>query len=73
MRFVKTGDANTAFFHVQAMFRKKMNFIHKLVVDEHLILITSQEAKQQAMFQFYNDLIGKEVEQNFSLNLADFH
>ena len=71
MRFVKTGDANTAFFHVQARFRKKRNFIHKLVVDEHLI--TSQEAKQQAMFQFYNDLIGKEVERNFSLNLADFH
>jgi hypothetical protein len=71
VNFVKTEDASTAFFHAQARFRTKKNFIHKLMVDEHLI--TSQEAKQQAMFLFYKDLIGKEVEQNFSLNLADFH
>jgi hypothetical protein len=25
------------------------------------------------MFQFYKDLIGKESERNFSLNLANFH
>jgi hypothetical protein len=41
------------------------------MVDENLV--TSQEAKQQAMFQFYKDLIGKESERNFSLNLATFH
>lgn len=70
VNFVKTGNANTVFFHAQARFRKK-NFIHKLMVGEYLI--TSQEAKQQAIFMFYKDLIGKEVERNFSLNLADFH
>jgi hypothetical protein len=70
VNFIKTGDANTAFFHAQARFRKN-NFIHKLMVDENLV--TSQEAKQQVMFQFYKDLTGKEFERNFSLNLANFH
>ena len=71
MKFIKAGGANTAFFHAQARFMKKKNFIHKLMVDENLV--TSQEAKQQAMFQFYKDLIGKESERNFSFNLANFH
>jgi hypothetical protein len=38
------------------------------MVDENLV--TSQEAKQQAMFQFYKDLIVKESERNFSLFLS---
>jgi hypothetical protein len=67
---IKSGDANTAFFHAQARFRKK-NFIHKLMVDENIV--SSQEDKQQVMFQFYKDLIGKVFERNFSLNLANFH
>lgn len=71
VRFVKAGDANSAFFHAFSRFRKRKNFIHKLVVDDQYL--TSQEDKQHTMFQFYSNLFGKEVRRDFSLDFAAFH
>lgn len=71
IRFVKAGDANTSFFQAHARFRKKKNFIHSLVMEGQFL--TSQEDKQHAMFQFYNNLIGSTNARDFSLDLTGFH
>jgi len=36
VRYLKEGDANTSFFHKQASFSKRKNFISKLVVGDHI-------------------------------------
>ena len=43
VRYLKDRDANTAFFHKQACFRKRKNFIPKLMVDDQVV--TAQEDK----------------------------
>jgi len=54
--YLREGDANTSFFHQQARFRKKKNFIAKLQVGEQIIV--DQEGKQEAVLQFYENLLG---------------
>ncbi|XP_066396066.1 uncharacterized protein [Miscanthus floridulus] len=67
--YFREGDANTSFFHQQARFRKKKNFIAKLQVEDRLV--TSQEDKQEAVLNFYDKLLGTAEEQNFSINLDE--
>lgn len=50
IRVIKDLDANTSFFHRQAGFWKRKNFIPKLV-DEGQV-ITSEEGKQRVMFDY---------------------
>jgi len=54
--WIQKGDANTAFFHSHARFRKRKNFIAKLQVDGNMVF--SQEEKEQAVWDFYNGLLG---------------
>ena len=37
IRFLKDGDANTALFHSQARFRKRKNFISKLIQNGEVV------------------------------------
>ena len=67
--YLREGDANTSFFHQQARFRKKKNFIAKLQVEDRLV--TSQEDKQEAVLNFYDKLLGTAEERNFSINLDE--
>jgi hypothetical protein len=65
--YLKEGDANTSFFHQQARYRKKKNFIAKFQVEEHIV--TSQEEKQQAALDFYENLIGTAEHRDYTLDL----
>lgn len=51
------GDANTAFFHQHARYRKKGNFIAKLQVGDRVI--TDQDEKHAAVLDFYDKLVGE--------------
>ena len=61
------GDANTSFFHQQARFRKKTNFIAKLQVGEQIII--DQEGKQEAVLQFYENLLGTAEVRDHTIDL----
>jgi hypothetical protein len=58
--YLQEGDANTAFFHQQARFMKKKNFIPKLQVGDQVVV--SQEEKQAAVFDFYENILGRAEE-----------
>lgn len=70
IRVLKDGDANTSFFHQQAGFRKRRNFIPKLVDGDQ---VTSQEGKQQIMLDYYENLLGTAPPRVSTLNLDFFH
>lgn len=67
--YLQEGDANTSFFHKQACFRKKKNFIPKLQVGDPIVV--SQEDKQEAALNFYENLIGIAEERDFTIDLAE--
>ncbi|KAJ1279149.1 hypothetical protein BS78_04G132900 [Paspalum vaginatum] len=69
--YLREGDANTAFFHQQARYRKKKNFIAKLQVGDRIIV--SQDEKQEAAFDFFDNLLGTAEERDFTLDLSAFH
>jgi exonuclease III len=71
LRWLKEGEANTSFFHQQARYRKKKNFIATLKVADRILV--EQEEKQEVVWDFYNNLLGTAVQRNCSLNLAAFH
>lgn len=56
IRYLK-GDANTAFFHQQAGFCKQKNFVPKLLRGDQAV--TTQEDKQEVMFDYYDGLLGR--------------
>lgn len=67
---IREGDANTSFFHQHAQFHRK-NFIAKLQVGD--MLVTSQEDKHKAVFDFYEQLRGSDVDRNCTLNVPAVH
>lgn len=71
LRWLKEGDANTVYFQQHARYRKKKNFISKLQVDDRLIL--DQEEKKEAVWGFYNELLGTARQRDFTLDLLAFH
>ncbi|KAJ1283661.1 hypothetical protein BS78_03G145500 [Paspalum vaginatum] len=66
--YLREGDANTSFFHKQARYRKKKNFIAKFQDGNQVF--TAQEDKQQAALEFYENLIGSAEERCYSLDFA---
>jgi hypothetical protein len=56
IKYLKGGDTNTILFRNQAGFRKKKNFIPKLMLEERVV--TSHEEKQDIMFDYFSDLLG---------------
>jgi hypothetical protein len=71
VRYLKEGDANTSFFHKQAAFRKKKNFIPKLIEGDRVAI--SQEDKHDILHTFYENLIGRAAERDVALDLQAFH
>ena len=65
--WLKDGDANTALFHSQARYRKRKNFISKLVSEDQVL--TSHNDKAVAVFEFYNKLLGTSEQRDISINL----
>lgn len=71
VRFLKDGDANTALFHSQAGFRKKKNFIPKLMTEDQVV--TSQAEKEEVMFNYFNEVLGTASPRESTLDLSFFH
>ncbi|XP_066333398.1 uncharacterized protein [Miscanthus floridulus] len=67
--YLKEGDANTSFFHRQARYRKKKNFIAKLQVGDQTV--ADQEDKQEAVLQFYENLLGTAEEREYTIDFAE--
>jgi hypothetical protein len=55
-RYLRDGDANTKFFHLQACHRKRKSYIPTFVHEG--LTFTSDEAKSEAVFNYYNALLG---------------
>jgi hypothetical protein len=71
IRYLREGDANTSFFHMQARYRKKKNFISKLLVGDHVA--TSHEQKQEVLFDFYSNLLGIAKPRELTVDLEACH
>ncbi|KAL6615247.1 hypothetical protein ACP70R_037517 [Stipagrostis hirtigluma subsp. patula] len=71
IRHLKDGDANTSFFHGQAGFRKRKNFIGKLVQDDNIV--TSQSEKHGVLFNYFEGLLGTALMRHSTLELDFFH
>jgi hypothetical protein len=56
IRYLRDGDANTKFFHLQACHRKRKSYIPTLLHEGRTF--TSEEAKSEAVFDYYNSLLG---------------
>jgi hypothetical protein len=67
--YLKEGDANTFFFHHQARFRKKKNFIAKLHTETSMAI--TQEEKQAAVLKFYEKALGTAESRPLTLNLSE--
>lgn len=65
------GDANSHFFHSHAKHRSRKNYISRLQTDDGTL--TSHEQKEDAIWSFYNSLIGTPEVQNNTLNLEAFY
>lgn len=71
LEWLAEGDANTDYFHSHARFRKQKNYIAKLQVGKHII--TSHEEKEEALWAFYNGLLGTPEHRTETLNLSSFY
>jgi hypothetical protein len=71
LNWLKEGDANTSYFHHHARYRKRKNFIAKVKADGRII--TDQEEKKEAIWNFYNGLLGTEGQRDLTLDLEVFH
>jgi hypothetical protein len=56
IRYLQDGDANTKFFHLQACHRKRKSYIPTFAHEGRTF--TSEEAKSEAVFDYYNGLLG---------------
>lgn len=65
------GDANTEFFHSHAAYRRRKKFISKLIVGDRTLV--SHEDKTEAVWEFYNSLLGNQGPRECTLNLQAFH
>ena len=65
--WLKDGDANTVLFQSQARYRKRKNFISKLISEDQVL--TSHEDKATEIFLFYNKLLGTSEQKNVSIDL----
>lgn len=68
--WLSEGDVNTSFFHAHARYRKRKNFIAKLVGDQ---LLTSHEQMEDVVWEFYSTLLGTAHHRTTTLNLRAFY
>lgn len=65
------GDANTNFFHSHARYCKRKNFIAKLHNGGRIA--TSHEDKEELVWEYFSNLLGKAEQRTETLNLQAFH
>jgi hypothetical protein len=70
LNWLKEGDANTSYFHHHARYRKRKYFIAKVKADGQII--TDQE-KKEAVWNFYNGLLGTTGQPDLILDLEVSH
>lgn len=68
--WLKDGDSNTSYFHHHARYRKKNNFITRLQVGDRLLF---EQEKKEAVWDFYNSLLGTAGSRDVTLKLDTFH
>jgi hypothetical protein len=66
--WLKEGDYNSKFFHVKASARRRKSFIQSITVGD--VTTIDQEAKKQAFWEHFSDLIGKYKPCPSSINLS---
>jgi mannosylglycoprotein endo-beta-mannosidase len=66
IRWLREGDANTAFFHVMANGRRVKNYIASVKVGEELV--TDQERKMEA---FTKAFLGRAQPREHTINLGE--
>lgn len=67
--WLSEGDANTNMFHSFASHQKRKNFISNLTTDEGVVL-TKHEDKEENIFNFCSSLLGENLDQEVTVNLA---
>lgn len=67
IRHLEEGDANTRYFHLQACHRSRKNFIAS--IEHEGVVLTSEEAKSDLAFDFYNALLGHNFTRTAQLDL----
>jgi hypothetical protein len=65
--WLKEGDANTAFFHQHAAYRRQKNVIHSLQVEG--AVISDHAAMAGAAFSHFESLLGTSIDRLHSLDL----
>jgi hypothetical protein len=71
LNWLKEDDANTSYFQHHARYRNKKNFIAKIKVADRVLM--DQEEKKEAIWEFYNNLLGTTGQRDFTLDLQNFH
>lgn len=61
------GDANTAFFHQHASYRRQKNVIRSLRVEDEVV--TDHAAMAEAAFSHFQSMLGTSEDRDFSLDL----
>lgn len=56
--YLKEGDANTSFFHVQARYHSNKNYIHSLLDGDRLV--TCQVQMEQVLDTYYHNMLGSD-------------
>jgi hypothetical protein len=68
IRFLREGDANTKFFHLQACHRKRKSYIPSF---EHVgSTFTEEEAKADTVYDYFNSILGTYFLRTRNINLA---
>jgi exonuclease III len=67
VRWLAEGDANTAFFHQHAAYRRQKNVIRSLRVDNAMVV--DHAAMAEATYDHFQGLLGTEVTRQHSLDL----
>ena len=67
IQWLKEGDTNTRFFHAKASARRRKGFIHR--VEYEGAVHTEQKEKEQAIWDFFQKMLGQRKQRQYSINL----
>ncbi|KAM0889850.1 hypothetical protein ACQ4PT_027467 [Festuca glaucescens] len=68
IQWLREGDASTRFFHAKASARRRKSFIHRIEFEDKVH--TDQQGKEEALWGFFQDLLGEPRRRQHTLNLA---
>ena len=69
LRFLREGDANTRFFHLQACHRSRKNIIPAILHDG--AWVSAEQAKSNVIFDYFNSILGAPFSRSHSIRLDD--